>query len=88
MSRSLRQKLSAALAFAAKCVGSRIRDAHTGKVVGTAFVVAWRGKVHLIGYSGLPVYPVFLPQAKVIYWRQSLGFAAHSDPDFEHVGDR
>lgn len=88
VSRSLRQKLSAALAFVARLIGSRIRDAHTREVLGTAFLVSWRGKLHLIGYTGPPIYPVFLPQGKVNYWRQSMGFTAHPDPDFEHVGDR
>jgi hypothetical protein len=85
VSQSLRRKLNGILAAFARCLGSKIRDARTGEVLGRGFLFAWRGRLHLIGYSGRPVAPVFLTQERLSYWRQTLGFTAHPEPDFEHV---
>ena len=57
----------------------------TGKIVGRAFMVSWGGKLHLLGYTGPPVVPVFLPQTQLSYSRQSLGFTTHPEPEFEHL---
>jgi hypothetical protein len=61
--------------------GWSIRDAQTGKLLGRAFLVPWRGRIHFIGNTGA-VEPVFLPQERVTYWKQELGFARKSAVDF------
>ncbi|MBP7948153.1 MAG: hypothetical protein KA004_00765 [Verrucomicrobiales bacterium] len=86
MSSSIRDKFNKLLQVTARILGSKIRDVHTGAVLGRAFLIPWRGRIHLLGFSGIPVYPVFLTQERVTYFRQSLGFTAHPEPDFEHVG--
>lgn len=85
MSPAVRTNLSKALQFLARMIGSRIRDAKTGRVLGSAFLVPWRGKLHLLGYSGVPVVPVFLSQSELSYSRQSLGFTQHPEVDFERL---
>lgn len=65
--------------------GVCIRDARTGRVVGRAAVVAWRGRLWVIGAEGEPVRPMFLPQNRETYWVQELGFVTHPPPDFPNV---
>jgi len=63
--------------------GSPIRDEATGELLGRAIVLVWRGRIHLIGFSGgTPLKPVFRTQDRVRYWRQSLGFTRPEQPDF------
>ncbi|BCU76929.1 hypothetical protein [Luteolibacter sp. LG18] len=63
--------------------GSPIRDEETGELLGRALVVVWRGKIHLIGFSGSMVLkPVFCVQDRVRYWRQTIGFTRPQEPDF------
>ncbi len=78
----LRRHLSGLAQAAARCFGSRLADAETGKVLGRAFLVPWRGRVLFVGYDGPPLRPVFLPQERVTYWKQEIGFAAPPPPDF------
>ena len=72
----------AALAFA-RSVGSKITDAETGKVLGRAFLFPWRGKIAVIGLEA-EVKPVFLPQKRLTFWKQDLGFTVQQPPDFPH----
>ncbi len=65
----------------ARWCGSTIVDVETGRPLGRALVIAWRGRVHLIGFEGA-VRAVFLPQDRLTYWKQDLGFAAPLQPDF------
>ena len=67
----------------ARRVGSKITDAETGRVIGRAFLLPWRGKIAVIGLDA-EVKPVFLPQKRPTYWKQELGFVLHSPPDFPH----
>ncbi len=85
MSPALRTNLSKTLQFLARLIGSRIHDAQTGRLLGRAFLVSWGGKLHLLGYSGPPVIPVFLTQSALSYSRQSLGFTQHPEVDFERL---
>lgn len=63
--------------------GSPIRDEESGDLLGRAMIVVWRGRIHLIGFTGeAPVLPVFRAQDRVRYWRQSLGFTRAVAPDF------
>ncbi len=67
----------------ARSIGSKIVDAETGRVLGRAFLIPWRGKIAVIGLDA-EVRPVFLPQKRLTYWKQELGFALHQPPDFPH----
>ena len=67
----------------ARSVGSKIMDAETGEVLGRAFLFPWRGKIAVIGLDA-EVKPVFLPQQRLTYWKQNLGFTVHKPADFPH----
>ena len=67
----------------ARFVGSDLVDARTGHVLGRALLVSFGGKVHVIGLE-TSVVPVFLPQSRLTYWKQELGFTKHPPPDFPH----
>ncbi len=67
----------------ARLLGSRVVDLRTGQVIGRALIVSFRGKVHVIGLE-TAVVPMFLPQSRLTYWKQELGFATHPPPDFPH----
>ena len=67
----------------ARLLGSPVRDVRTGQVLGRALLVPFRGKIHVIGLE-TPVVPTFLPQSRLTYWKQELGFTAHPPPDFPH----
>ena len=71
---------SAALAIL-RAVGTTIVDARTGIRLGRAFLFTWRGTIRVIGLE-TPVVPVFLPQTRLTYWKQELGFTTHPAPDF------
>jgi hypothetical protein len=64
-------------------LGSPIRDEETGELLGRALIVVWRGRIHLIGYSGAgPLRPVFCTQGRICYWRIAVGFTRSGPPDF------
>ena len=67
----------------ARSVGSKITDEETGEVLGRAFLFPWRGKIAVIGLDA-EVKPVFLPQKRLTYWKQDLGFTLHKPADFPH----
>jgi len=68
----------------ARACGMALRDAKTGAILGRALVIPWRGKLHVIGLDE-PVQPMFLPQKRLTYWKQELGFTKHPPPDFPRV---
>lgn len=64
--------------------GSRIVDQETGCLLGRAFLLSWRGRVWVVGYTGLkPLRPVATSDRWLNYWKLTLGFAAPVEPDFE-----
>lgn len=67
----------------ARSIGSRVVDAETGRVIGRAFLIPWRGKIAVIGLDA-EVKPVFLPQTRMTFWKQNIGFTLHAPPDFPH----
>jgi hypothetical protein len=71
------------LALLVRWFGWRIRDVHTGKVLGRAFLIPWRGRIHYVGNT-TAVRAVFVPQPRMHYWRQELGFTAPPPVDFPH----
>ncbi len=68
-----------------RACGSTIIDAETGARLGRAFLFPWRGRIKVIGLD-MPVRPVFVPQTRLTYWKQELGFTAHPPPDFPRCG--
>lgn len=64
--------------------GTRIVDQRTGKSLGRALLVPWRGKIHVIGLE-TAVRVFFLPQRRLTYWKQEIGFETHSPPDFPNA---
>ncbi len=68
----------------ARAIGSPIKDANTGRVIGRALLVPWRGKIHVIGLD-FAVRPIFLPQKRLTYWKQELGFVARPPVDFPNM---
>jgi len=68
-----------------RAFGTTITDAQTGAKLGRAFLFPWRGKIKVIGLD-VPVRPVFLPQERLTYWKQDLGFTTHPPPDFPRCG--
>lgn len=68
----------------ARLFASDLHDYATGERIGRALLIPWRGKVHIIGLE-TTVRPVFLPQKRLTYWKQELGFTQHPPPDFPNV---
>ena len=68
-----------------RALGTTIVDAETGVRLGRAFLFPWRGTIKVIGLE-MPVRPVFVPQTRVTYWKQELGFTRHPAPDFPRCG--
>jgi hypothetical protein len=79
----VKMKIRAAVLWLAQRFGSEIRDYRTGASLGRAVMVCWKGKVHFIGLSHALV-PNFLPQDRLTYWKQELGFTQQPKPDFPH----
>ena len=65
---------------------SDIRDCVTGDSLGRGLVVGWSGRPWVVGHEGLPpLIPRFLPQQRLTYWKQSIGFTTHQRPDFPRL---
>ena len=65
----------------ARLLGGEIRDCRTGASLGRGLLLPWRGKILLIGVDET-VAPVIVPQARITYWKQEIGFTRHAEPDF------
>jgi hypothetical protein len=64
-------------------ISSDIRDCMTGEKLGRGLVLGWGGHVYVIGYPSLPpLIPRFLPQKRLTYWRQVIGFTVPEAPDY------
>ena len=79
----LRTRLQPLAVRLARWLGSDIVDHRTGQVLGRALLIAFRGKVHVIG-SGQNLIPMWVPQERLTYWKQEIVFTAHPPPDFPH----
>ncbi len=66
--------------------GTRIVDSETGRSLGRAFVIPWKGKIHIIGLEA-EVRPAFLPQKRLTYWKQEIVFTVHRPVDFPNETD-
>jgi hypothetical protein len=73
-----------------RLVGMRVRDVRTGKDLGKYLFIPWRGRILVFGLgiaNDEPFYPVFLPQTRLTYALQELGFRQHPEPDFPNERD-
>lgn len=61
--------------------GMRIFDHENGQLLGRALLIPWRGAIHVVGLNET-VRPIFLPQKRLTFWKQTLGFTTHPPPDF------
>jgi len=68
----------------ARFFGTTIRDVATGNPIGRALLFTWRGRIHVIGLN-TAVRPIFMPQKRLTYWKQEIGFSPHALPDFPNV---
>ena len=68
------------LAFA-RIIGTRVTDFHTGRQLGKALIVPWRGKIHVIGLEK-NVRAIFQPQKRLTYWKQEIVFTTQPAVDF------
>lgn len=76
-----RNRLSSLVVRTARFLGPPIRDAYTGEVIGRGLVVGFGNRIWVIGVKE-NLLPVFLPQTRLTYWRQCLGFTRHPPVDF------
>ena len=67
----------------ARLFASDLVDFRTGKKIGRALLLPWRGKIHVIGLEAA-VQVAFVPQERLTFWKQQIGFTAHPPPDFPH----
>lgn len=74
-----------ALAIIRRC-GTEVVDQRTGARLGRAFFVGWGGRIWAIGLENEPpLRPAFLPQQRLTFWKQEIGFASLPAPDFPHL---
>jgi N-acetylglucosaminyldiphosphoundecaprenol N-acetyl-beta-D-mannosaminyltransferase len=67
-------------------VASEIHDIESGRFLGRALLLGWGGEYRVIGHEGLPpLIPKFLPQKRLTYWKQSIGFSTTPRPDFPRL---
>ena len=81
MFKQLKQTLRDVGVWFFRLVGSEIRDCRTGKRLGRGLVFWWGGRLHLLGCD-CALVPVPIPQKRLTYWKQSIGFTAHPEVDF------
>jgi hypothetical protein len=68
----------------AQTIGTKIRDFPSGRSLGRALIIPWRGKIHVIGLKAA-VRPMFQPQKRLTYWKQEIVFTEHPSPDFPNI---
>src|SRR5438105_5349906 len=67
----------------AQTIGTPIKDFPSGRPLGRALIIPWRGRIHVIGLKAA-VLPIFQPQKRLTYWKQEIVFTVHPPPDFPH----
>jgi hypothetical protein len=68
----------------ARTIGTKIEDFSSGRSLGRALIIPWRGKIHVIGLKAA-VLPMFKPQKRLTYWKQDIVFTEHPPPDFPNI---
>jgi len=80
--RNIRMKLSRILIFVAQRFGTTLRN-EAGNKLCRAFVVTWRGNIHLIGLPRtIQLRPVPTIRKRISYWHQSVVWEQAGEPDF------
>ena len=87
MNHKLRKFASKLVVLAAKLLGTTLRDHRTNQPIGKAILLPFRGKIHLLGYhcpqgQGQHVIPKFDTQQRATYWKQTIVFTKHPEPDY------
>jgi exopolysaccharide biosynthesis WecB/TagA/CpsF family protein len=63
-----------------------IFDLEDGRPLGRALLFGQGDGVRVIGHEGLPpLIPRFIPQERLTYWKQSIGFTTPPRPDFPRI---
>ena len=68
----------------AQTIGTPIIDFPSGRSLGRALVIPWRGKIHVVGLKAA-ARPMFQPQKRLTYWKQEIVFTEHPSPDFPNI---
>lgn len=84
MSSTIKKLIRAIGLTVARVIGTSLVDYESGRIIGRALLIPWRGKIHLIGLE-TKVVPIFLPQKRLTYWKQEIGFTTHPPVDFPNV---
>ena len=67
---------------------SEISDCVTGQSLGRGLVIGCGTSPIVMGHQGLPpLIPKFLPQKRLTYWKQVIGFTTHPAPDFSRLDE-
>ena len=66
-------------------LSSEIRDCVTQESLGRGLILPFPSGVRLIGYRGRSLVPRFIPQKRLSFWKQGIGFTAQAAPDFPNV---
>jgi hypothetical protein len=82
--RDLKQILRDCAVAVVRTFGSQIVDHETGEPLGRVLFIPWRGKLHVIGLNAA-VRVSFLPQPRLTYWKQEIGFSTHPEPDYPNL---
>ena len=77
----IRKLIRSVVLAMANTLGTVIVDYKTGRNLGRALIIPWRGKIHVIGLKE-SVRLVFQPQKRLTYWKQEIVFTVHDPPDF------
>jgi hypothetical protein len=80
----MRKLIRSLVLFIAHTFGTKVVDYESGRVLGRALLLPWRGKVHVIGLD-TPVHPVFQVQKRLTYWKQEIVFTTYPPPDFPNL---
>ena len=77
----MRKLIRAAGLSIARVFGTRVTDFQTGRPLGKALIIPWRGKIHVIGLEK-DVRAIFQPQKRLTYWKQEIVFTTHPSVNF------
>jgi N-acetylglucosaminyldiphosphoundecaprenol N-acetyl-beta-D-mannosaminyltransferase len=84
--RSVKLHLRNAFLRLVDLLSREIFDLEDGRPLGRALLFGQGGGVRVIGHEGLPpLIPRFIPQERLTYWKQSIGFTTPPRPDFPRI---
>jgi N-acetylglucosaminyldiphosphoundecaprenol N-acetyl-beta-D-mannosaminyltransferase len=84
--RSVKLHLRNAFLALVDLLSREIFDLEDGRSLGRALMFGQGGGVRVIGHEGLPpLIPRFIPQERLTYWKQSIGFTTPPRPDFPRL---